>query len=203
MAYDKTEPIGGASSQQSPGGMFGAPPPQQPTTWARAARLIGAAMPATIALTVAVVVVNALLPQPVKLTTLMGKFMAELHITETVTQQDTVVENSRRMADAQAAANARWQMEVIAFQQQQQALMDAMQAKIAMVNAADLTCTLGPLGVALFFGQGSGDARNAAQIVQAACVYAARTRQEIAAEQGEIARLNSAIMQRQTMAGVR
>lgn len=199
MGYDKTDPLKSASPQQSPG-MFGGP--QQPGTWSRAVRFIGAAMPATVGLTIVVVGVNAILPEPAKLTTLAGNFMAELHVTETLTQQKTVVENARQMADAQEKARAKWQMELISFQQQQQAIMDAMQGKIAMANTADVTCTLGPFGIALFYGQNSSEARDAVKLVQVACDFARQTRQEIAAEQAQIARLNSAIMQRQNAGGI-
>lgn len=202
MAYDRNEPHKAASPQQSPG-IGGPPPPQNSATWERAVRIVSKFVPATVGLTVLGVGINAALPESIKPTTLMGKFIAEMHVTETLTQQGTVVENTRQMADAQAKAQAMWQMEIISYQHQQQALMDAMQGKIAMANTADVTCTLGPFGIAFFYGPNSYEARNAMQLVQAACDFARRTRQELAAEQAEIARLNSAIMQRQNVGGMR
>jgi hypothetical protein len=186
------------------------PPPQAPpatsgaspsNTAARILQFITKVAPVTLSLGIGVALIDAALPDSYKLTTFFGELIGRSYNAETKTTQDTAVENTWKMTDASASAQTRWQMELIVFQEQQRAIYDAIQGKVSLANVADWTCALGPVGVTLFYGQNTPEARDANQLVRQACGYGMQLRQEIVAEQAQLARLGSAIQERQIAMG--
>lgn len=174
------------------------PQGQQPMTapaWARALRTASGLFPATVGLAVVGLFAEAVLPSPHKPSDHIGGWLGKVHSAEIRAQQATVVENTRLIAEAQAAPPANYQMELAAFQLQQQAAYDAMQMKISMANAADLACVGGPL-IGMFFDRGTTEARTANTIGAGGCELAYTLRTQIAAEQASLARNHSALMQR-------
>lgn len=174
----------------------GAQQPATTPTWIRAIGIMQAMFPATVGLAVIGICLELVMPPNYRPSDLMGGFTGNVHSAEIRAQQPVVVENTRLMADAQAAPTANWQMEMVSFQMQQQAIYESMQTKISMVNVADIACILSPLVGATLFERGSKEARIAAGIGADACQLAVVLRSQIVAEQAQLGRDNSALMQR-------
>lgn len=137
---------------------------------------------------------DATLPDYLKPSTLLGGFHGRVETADINAKQEKAIQFERQKADAQAAAQAKWQMEVEAFRQQQAAMAETLQTMATAAQIADAACLGAPLAT-LFMGD-TQQAREIKRTMQAACAEAARIRAEMTRIQAEAAQQGSALMQR-------
>jgi hypothetical protein len=137
---------------------------------------------------------DTILPEHLKPSNLLGDFHGRVETAEIKQKQETTIQYEREKADAQAAAQAKWQMEVEAFRQQQQVTAQSLETMATAAQIADAACLGSPL-VALFMGN-TRDARDLQNTLKAACPEAARIRAEMTRIQAKAAQEGSALMQR-------
>lgn len=139
-----------------------------------------------------VLVVEVAAPGGFRVSELLGVFHGRADAAKLDQERDAQEETARRIAKAQAEAQARAAMEVENFRQQQAAILSSLEMKQTAANVADGICYSAPL--ALFFW--GNDAAAYARTAQDACKVAGQLRREIVEAQAEAARIGSAIMQR-------
>jgi hypothetical protein len=137
---------------------------------------------------------DATLPESLKPSTLLGGFHGRVETADINAKQEKVIQFERQKADVMAAAQAKWQMEVEAFRQQQAAIAETLQTMATAAQIADAACLGAPLAT-LFMGD-TQQAREIKRTMQAACAEAARIRAEMTRIQAEAAQQGSALMQR-------
>jgi hypothetical protein len=137
---------------------------------------------------------DATLPDHLKPSTLLGGFHGRVETAEINAKQEKAIQFEREKADAQARAQAEWQMEVEAFRQQQAVTAQSLETMATAAQIADAACIGSPL-VTMFMGN-TRDARDLQATLQGACAEAARIRREMTRIQVEAAQQGSALMQR-------
>jgi hypothetical protein len=137
---------------------------------------------------------DATLPDYLKPSTLLGGFHGRVETADIKAKQETAIQFERQKADAQAAAQAKWQMEMEIFRQQQAKMAESLDAIVAAIQIADAACMSAPL-VTLLMGD-TREAREIQAIAKAGCGEAARLRGEMTRIQTAAAQQGSAIMQR-------
>jgi hypothetical protein len=137
---------------------------------------------------------DATLPDYLKPSTLLGGFHGRVETAEINAKHETAIQFEREKADALAAAQIKWQMEMEVFRQQQAKIAESLDMMATAAQIADAACLGSPLVTMLM-----GDTREAREIqrtMQAACAEAARIRAEMTRIQAEAAQQGSALMQR-------
>ena len=169
---------------------FGVPPP--PTAITRVVGLLRSYSFGAFGLVALVLLLETFGPKDHRPSDIIGGFHG--HTTQVTLdfERDAQRKTAEAMANAQAAAQAKWSMEVETARQQQDIILRSLEAKQQAANLADYACMSGPVAMA-FFGN---DAAEYARTVQQACALAAQLRREIVETQAEAARIGSAIMQR-------
>ena len=137
---------------------------------------------------------DATLPESLKPSTLLGGFHGRVETADINAKQEKVIQFERQKADVMAAAQAKWQMEVEAFRQQQAVTAKSLSMMATAAQIADAACLGSPL-VTMFMGD-TREAREIRATMQAACAEAARIRAEMTRIQAEAAQQGSALMQR-------
>jgi hypothetical protein len=137
---------------------------------------------------------DATLPEHLKPSNLLGGFHGRVETAEIKAKQETTIQFEREKADAQAAAQIKWQMEMEVFRQQQQVMAQSLEAMATAAQIADAACLGSPL-VTMFMGN-TRDARDLQNTLQAGCAEAKRIRAEMIRIQTEAAQQGSALMQR-------
>ena len=137
---------------------------------------------------------DATLPDHLKPSTLLGGFHGRVETADIKAKRDTSIQYEGEKADAQAAAQAKWQMEMEIFRQQQAKIAESLDTMATAAQIADAACLGSPL-VTLFMGN-TRDARDLQNTLQGACAEAARIRAEMVRIQTAAAQQGSALMQR-------
>jgi hypothetical protein len=137
---------------------------------------------------------DATLPEHLKPSNLLGGFHGRVETADIKAKRDTSIRYEGEKADAQAAAQAKWQMEMEIFRQQQAKIAQSLETMATAAQIADAACLGAPLAT-LFMGD-TQQARNIERTMQAACAEAARIRAEMIRIQTEAAQQGSALMQR-------
>jgi hypothetical protein len=137
---------------------------------------------------------DAVLPEHLKPSTLLGGFHGRVETAEIMAKRDTTIQFEGEKANAQAAAQAKWQMEMEVFRQQQAKIAESLETMATAAQIAASACLGAPLATMLMGD--TEEARGIQSAMHAACAEAARIRATMVSIQAEAAQAGSALMQR-------
>ena len=171
----------------------GAPPQAAPPSGvARAYAFVRSLSGTAVVLAVVVFTFQAVMPEGRRPSDIIGSFHGSTRSAELNSEREAQINTAGGMANAQAGAQANWQMEQQLFQTQQQAAAAALQTQQDAANLADFACLAGGALTALF----GHDADQYAKPMQGACGAGDQIRHNITNSLVDTARSGSGTMQR-------
>lgn len=117
----------------------------QPSSLVRAMQYARVMTSKALMLGGAVWIAEAILPEAIKPSSMLGGFVGSVEVADIKTKQEAVVEFARQQAEAASIPPAQAQMETDVFRTQQQVLAESMGVQTGAAQIADFACIVGSL----------------------------------------------------------